>query len=261
MTLPHIETRGPAAGSRPHPLLFVHGAWHGAWCWELFQAHFADRGWETHALDLRGHGRTPNERSLRRTRIAHYVEDVAAVVGSLDRTPIVVGHSMGGLVVQRFIEDHLLPGVVLMAPVPLGGTGRASFKVLRRHPIAWARANLTWSLGPLVATPQLTADMFLPRDAADADVAWLFERIQSESYRAYLDMLVLVRARPQLVQTPVRIIAAEHDRIFGVQELQRLARAHGTEPIVVAGAAHDLMLGPRWELAARALEGALAEFE
>jgi pimeloyl-ACP methyl ester carboxylesterase len=227
----------------------------------VFQAHFADQGWETHALDLRGHGNTPNDRSLRRTRIKHYVEDVAAAVESLDRPPIVIAHSMGGLVVQRFLEDHTLPGAVLMAPVPLGGTTRASFRVLRRHPIAFLKVNLTWSLGPLVATERLAADMFLPDDADPADRAWVLERVQTESYLAYLDMLFLLRARPQLVHTPTRIIAAENDRIFGVKELHKLAGAYGTELSVVEGAAHDLMLGPGWERAAEAVEGALAEFE
>ncbi len=180
------------------------------------------------------------------------------MVESLDRLPIIIGHSMGGLVVQRFLEERTLPGAVLLAPVPLGGTMRATARVLRRHPLAFLKTQLTLSLGPLVATERLSTDLFLPDDADEEDRSWLFQRLQSESYLAYIDMLIAVRARPQLIRTPVRVIVAERDRIFGLGEHRRLAAAYWIEPIVVPGTAHDLMLGPRWETAAAALEEAVA---
>ena len=52
-----IIARAPAAEPRPTPLLFVHGAWHGAWCWdEHFLGYCARRGYAAVALSLRGHG-------------------------------------------------------------------------------------------------------------------------------------------------------------------------------------------------------------
>ncbi len=54
----HLEviTRTPNGGARPTPPLFVHGAYGGAWEWdEHFLPYFAERGWEAHALSLRGH--------------------------------------------------------------------------------------------------------------------------------------------------------------------------------------------------------------
>ncbi|MBI5715520.1 MAG: alpha/beta hydrolase, partial [Chloroflexi bacterium] len=41
-----LITRQPASNPRPTPLLFVHGAWHGAWCWaEYFLPYFAQHGY------------------------------------------------------------------------------------------------------------------------------------------------------------------------------------------------------------------------
>jgi len=113
-------------------------------------------------VDLRGHGESSNDRSLRRTRLKHYVQDIATVVESLGTPPIIVAHSMGGLVVQRYLENHELPGAVLLAPVPIGGVWRATLRTLRRHPIKFLKANLIWDLKPLIEERDIAADLFPP---------------------------------------------------------------------------------------------------
>lgn len=41
------------------PLLFVHGGGASASCWDAFQTYFAEAGFDTYALSLRGHGKSP----------------------------------------------------------------------------------------------------------------------------------------------------------------------------------------------------------
>jgi len=256
----NVVTARPETGTRRRPLLFVHGSWHGAWCWANFLDWFAERGWESHAIDLRGHGESPNDRSLRRTRIKHYVEDVAGVVSSIDEAPIIIGHSMGGLIVQHYLEDHQLPGAVLLNPVPIGGVWRASLRILRRHPIKFLKANLVWDLKPLVENREIAAGLFLPDDSTDAEVDSMWVELQGESYLAYLEMLLIVRPRPQLVHSPVAVVAGPEDRIFSLGEHRKTARAYGVDLNVIDGAAHDLMLGPHWEEAAQAVAIAVEGF-
>jgi len=223
---------------------------------------FAARGWECHALDLRGHGATPAGKSLRRLHVGDYVADVGAVVDRLDRAPILVGHSMGGLVVQRYLEGRAdVPAGVLLAPVPIGGVWRATFRVAGRHPLKFLQANLTWRLWPIVATPALARDAFFTEDTPAGEVARHHARLQDESYLAYLDMLVVTRPRPALVPSPVLVVAGEEDGLFSVASLTKTARAYGTDPVVVPGAGHDLMLDPRWEQAAAAIAAWLEEGE
>lgn len=252
---PAVTTTAASGPPRPQSLLFVHGAWHGGWCWEdHFIPWFTARGYECHALDLRGHGSSGNDRPLWRTRIKHYVRDLETVVEGLDRPPVIIGHSMGGLVTQRFAEGREeIPGVALLAPVPLGGVWRATIKVLRRHPLRFLRANLTWRLWPIVATPTLGREMFLAEDAAADATDRLHDRLQDESYLAYLDMLLFVRSRPPLVPAPALVVAGSADTLFSVEEMQRAAAAYGAEAVVVDGAAHDLMLDERWEQSAQAV--------
>ena len=97
-----VLTHRPNGPSRPAPLLFVHGAFVAAWCWaEYFLPWFAERGWEAHAVSLRGHGASPERASLDFASLDDYVEDVVEAARELGRPPILVGHSMGAIVVQR----------------------------------------------------------------------------------------------------------------------------------------------------------------
>jgi len=67
-------------------------------------------------------------------RIADYVEDVAQVVGQLPEVPVIVGHSMGGLVVQKYLEKYIAPAAVLLASVPVKGVLRTTLRIALRHP-------------------------------------------------------------------------------------------------------------------------------
>src|SRR4029077_12210531 len=72
-----------ASEPRPAPILFVHGAWHGGWCWEdHFVPYFANRGWQVRAINLRSHGGPRERRGLRWERVAHYVEDGGGGAGA-----------------------------------------------------------------------------------------------------------------------------------------------------------------------------------
>src|SRR3954464_12957320 len=83
--------------ARPSPpLLFVHGAYCDAWCWDVhILPWFAEAGYAAHALSLRGHGQSPGREDIGSLHLADYLDDVLSVVGSLAERPILVGHSMG----------------------------------------------------------------------------------------------------------------------------------------------------------------------
>ncbi|MDX1689631.1 MAG: alpha/beta hydrolase [Acidimicrobiia bacterium] len=252
---PFVRSAEPDGPAHPVPIVLVHGAWHGAWCWEERAVPgLVAAGFRVHAVDLRGHGRSSNPRSLRRTRIDHYVEDLESVVASIAEPVVVVGHSMGGLVVQHYVARHDdVAGAVLLCSVPVGGVLGATLRIARRHPIAFLMANLRLRLWPIVADADRAAGLFL-RDGTDPAAAEAFgARLQDESYLAYLDMLLFRRPRPADVGVPVLVVGATGDRIFSVEEQERTAAAYGAEGVLVAGAPHDIMLDPAWEHAQAAI--------
>ena len=237
--------------ARETPILFVHGAWHGAWCWdEHFLRYFSRHGYPAHALSLRGHGGSEGRERLRWTSIADYVSDVAHTAAQLRRPPVVVGHSMGGHVVQKYLEDHPAPAAVLLASVPHYGALPATVRVALRHPIVFARANLTLNLYRLVSTLDLTREAFFSEGMPRAELERYASQIQDESYRAFLDMVFLNLPRLSRVKTPILVIGGSDDGLFRPREFRATARAYGATAVIQPGAAHDLMLEPSWQTAA-----------
>ena len=230
------------------PVIFVHGAWHGAWCWEAhFLGYFAERGFDCHALDLRGHGKSPAVKSMRWNRIADYTDDVLSVVGSLDRDPILIGHSMGGFISQHCMrQSGRLAAVGLLATVPHYGALPVSLKVGLRRPLDFAAVNLTWSLYPLVRNPGKAKHMFLEEDVSEADTRAFAGRLVDESYWGYLDMVGLDLPGRYDGRLPVLVVGGEKDTLFPPSSQQATARRYGGACHIVENAPHDLMLASQW---------------
>jgi pimeloyl-ACP methyl ester carboxylesterase len=132
--------KGSCSDTHPTPLL-VHGGWHAAWCWdEHFLDFFADNGYRALALSLRGHGGSSASKPIRTISIADYVEDVVTVAEGLPTPPVVIGHSMGGFVVQKYLETHQAPAGVMLASIPPRGLGPPHAHTVRR-----LRCSLTWA--------------------------------------------------------------------------------------------------------------------
>src|SRR5262245_20695491 len=97
-------SKHPLKSGQPTPLLFIHGMLHGAWCWDVnFLDYFAQHGFAAYAVNLRGHGNSEGRQKLRWARIADFVEDVADVARKLPSPPILIGHSMGGSIIQKYL--------------------------------------------------------------------------------------------------------------------------------------------------------------
>jgi pimeloyl-ACP methyl ester carboxylesterase len=231
-------------------ILLVHGAWHGPWCWDDVANRLTERGYDVHAVRLRGHDHPPG-RIWHRVR--HYVEDVHQAAARFAEPPVLVGHSMGGLVVQKYLERHPAPRAVLLASTPPEGTIRAVARLARRHPFVFVRANLLLRLRPFTSTPPLVRELFFTPHTRQAVVDHCFGRLQDESYPAFVDSMI-VRARPRRIQVPVLVLGAERDGIFTTREVRRTARAYGTEAEIFAGMGHDMMLDDGWQLVAERID-------
>jgi pimeloyl-ACP methyl ester carboxylesterase len=250
----------PVSDVRPVPILFVHGMWHAAWCWaEHFLPYFAQRGYASHALSLRGHGSSEGRERLRWMSLADYVTDVAQVVSQMERLPVLVGHSMGGIVVQKYLELNETPAAVLLASAPPKGVVRATARVAWRHPLAFLKVNLTLSMFPVVSTPRLAQEAFFSADMPEEKVKGYFSRLQDESYRVYLDMLGLNLPRSERVKTRLLVLGAADDGLISPSEVEATARAYGTRAEVFPKMAHNMMLEDGWRRVADRILGWLKE--
>lgn len=255
-----VIDKGSVTESHPAPLLFVHGAWHAAWCWdEYFLSFFADKGYRAVAVSLRGHGGSPTDKPLRACSAADYIEDISSVADRLPARPVVIGHSMGGFFVQKYLESHDAPAGVLLASMPPQGNLGSSLRWIRSHPWHCTKMLITGKSLPYVNTPELARERFFSAQVPDADVAEYATRLQEESSRVGIDCLVLSRPRPQRISTPLLVLGAADDRAHTREEVLATARAYRTEAEFFSDMGHDMMLEPGWAAVAERIHTWLAE--
>ena len=258
----HLEviSRQPAATPRATPLLFVHGASHAAWCWdEHFLPYFAEHGYSASALSLRGHGSSEGQERLRWWRIRDYVADVRQVAESLPAPPVLIGHSMGGFTVQKYLERYNAPAGVLLASAPVFGMFPLDWRLLTQHPLLFLRVNAGMYVLPVLNTPQRARQYLYTAVTPNEIVQRTAERMQNESYAALLDMTLFDLPRPRRVRAPLLVLGGTEDGFFTPRETRITARAYGTEAVLVPHSGHNLMLEPTWQTTADHILTWLAE--
>jgi pimeloyl-ACP methyl ester carboxylesterase len=216
----YVESWLPERRSRRKPLLFVHGELGGSWVWERYLHHFAGRGWEGHALNLRNHywSQTADPTTL---DIESYTEDVIAALERLGPTTVAVGHGLGGLLVLKALERLPVSAYVLIAPEPpreLRDPIRPH--VVRDVPDAYGRSELGWETLP----ERLIREH---RDLTLADVLRIQHMLGQkafESGRARRQVLAGVPVdRSALPDVPRLVIGAGLDTYVPESEVERLA--------------------------------------
>jgi pimeloyl-ACP methyl ester carboxylesterase len=123
------------------PVVFVHGLWLHADSWGGWVDRFREAGYVPSAPGWPGDGETVEETRSRADRVAGYgIEDVvqhyAQIIGGLDAKPVVIGHSFGGVVVQRLLGQDLAAAAVAIDPAPIKGVFRLPVSSLRVASVA-----------------------------------------------------------------------------------------------------------------------------
>jgi pimeloyl-ACP methyl ester carboxylesterase len=155
--------------------ILIHGACHGAWCWERVIPLLTASGHRVTAPDLPGAGRDPTP--LAQITLDYWARFVADLIEAEDEPVILVGHSRAGIVISQTAE--LVPGrirlLVYLAAL-LMKDGATMFETARRSDIpptkiVPAADGVSFSLGADEARRALYNRT--PADWADRAVAHL----------------------------------------------------------------------------------------
>lgn len=258
-----VISRLPKIRQQRPPLLFVHGAFSAAWCWdEYFLPYFAKHGYPAYAVSLRGHGGSDGIEKLHFASLADYVADVVQVSQQLEQPPIVVGHSLGGMVVQKYLEaHHPATAAVLMASVPPTGLWYPSCYLALTNPFLFIQLNLMQSISLHSATPVTLKTALFSDNLPDEAVQKYFALMQGESHRVIADMLWLdlpkLKSKPAL---PMLILGAKNDAFFPPSLIKWTAQSYGTQAHIFPQMAHAMMLETNWQQAADNILSWLEQF-
>ena len=248
-----VISRQPRKAVRETPLLFIHGAYAGAWCWDVhYLKFFAQAGWSAHALSLSGHAGSAGRERLDMLAVEDYVTDVCEVVSQWKKPPVLIGHSMGGFVAQKFLEQSPAAGLVLMASVPPQGLVSAWASMVMRD------TAMLWDLNRLLTGQHPSMDALrralFHQPVSDDLLTDCYRLMQPESLRAIWDMSGfnlpdVTRMQP----APTLVLGAAEDHLLPVKCVHETAQHYGIQAQVFADMGHGMMIEQNWLAPAQAI--------
>lgn len=252
--------RGVQPSERP-PLIFVHGSFHAAWCFQLFQSFFASHGFENYAVSLRGAGNTEWEQTSKPTAEDH-VSDLSALLQQLclPVPPIIIGHSIGGFIVQKWAEQDTsasLGAIVLMSSVPPSGNSKLVGRIMRRDGF-WKTMRITLGF----VRRSLTTDLPLCREMffSPKTATWFSEDIEGDNKLGqYMELFKMTSKTLDVksLKSAVRstgnlrgkalVIGGSADSLIDVEALEESVNFWEADLCTFEDAPHDIMLYSKWE--------------
>jgi pimeloyl-ACP methyl ester carboxylesterase len=239
--------RRPKKPNGTPPILFIHGAFAGAWCWdEFFLPWFADEGFDVYAIDLPGRRGRPDYAELQNFTLSDYQDAVYTAIDQFDEPPIVVGHSMGGFLAWRACEVKNLAALVLMAPVPPTGLAAPAMQLMMTNP-SLAMDVAAIHAGGAAQEDTLHATLFsdaVPREVAERYIT----RFQSESSLAVSGLYA--PRMPNVMGfwgTPILVLGAGSDPLIPPAHVHWTGSICGKNAHIYQGMGHGMMLEIGWQ--------------
>jgi len=254
----HVDTHQPERRSRKPPLLLVHGALTGSWLWTEIAAYLAERGWEAHALNLRGHF-TSDVADLDEVTMRDYADDIGVALRHIGRPSVLIGWGIGALASMLHAERHPVLGLVLLAPSPPAAAlpRRPEEHELRAVPAIYDAAWWGWT-GSRDELRERMPDM--SDDDLEKMRALLSDAHESgRARRERMQGIPIDAAR--FVDLPSLVIGAGLDDVIHPTEAQRTADLLGASYEYFPSASHfGLVMGSRtWPEVAQSVLGWLEE--
>jgi non-heme chloroperoxidase len=238
----HLNTVD-APGGRGAPVLCLHGLFAGAWVYDDLLPLIAARGHPASALSFRGHPPLPPGTAMGRHSIAAYCHDAAEAARELDR-PIVIGHSLGGLVAQMLVSRNLARAAVLVSSAPPRGIPVLTAQLLLRMPRYFPALLFSRPFKPTDGDLDALVLNRVPEPARPA----LRDRLVADSGRAARQAALGVVSVPDSsARAPMLVVSGNRDRFIPLGVARRLAARYGAPLHVAEGHGHFLFGEPGWE--------------
>ena len=244
-------------------VVMVHGAFCGGWAFEAFRAPFEAAGWTVLAPDLPGHA-GPKGSRVAGLSMSDYAKAVEGLCADLPERPVLLGHSMGGLVAQMAARTVRPRALVLLAPsAPWGVTGSSIEEAVTALGVSVADPFWSGAVPPDRSIMRMASLDRTPRETCDA----ILDRLVPESGRAvrevlnwWLDPFMTTSVGAGVLACPSLAIVGERDVVHPVGTVRQTAGRIGAALRVMPGMSHWLIGERGWEdVATVALEWLASE--
>jgi pimeloyl-ACP methyl ester carboxylesterase len=236
-----INTYEPSEKKFACPIVFVHGMWHDQRCWDEFIPHFTEAGYVCHSFNLTKHGIGKNPKGIRWVGIKQYVSDLRDVIGQLEHTPIVIGHSMGGFIIQKYLERDELDKVVLIASIPHTGMLKPTIRFAKKYPLLFLKMNLTMNMISMITSKERYKWSYHSDDIEEDRLDVYYGQTGNESYRAYLDALIFKLPKIKPNNCRKLVISGGNDSTISPQQLVSTANKLEADYLNYTEMPHSIM--------------------
>ena len=242
------------------PIIMIHGAFCASWAFDGYAQLFAAHGAKVYTPTLRHHEFPPGQRvprELGTTSTLDYADDIEALVRSLKTPPVLIGHSMGGLLAQMVAQRVKVQALVLIAPsAPWGTMPTSPWEIMSAQGLYFAGQFWNKPLQPEAWVAETHALDLIPPREREA----LFARFVPESGLATFEIMhwgmdirraTYVDARK--VDCPVLCVAGRLDRVNPARTVASIARRYRErgDYFEVEKASHWVIGEPGWEATAQ----------
>jgi len=235
-------------------IVMVHGAFCGGWAFEQFRAPFEAAGFGVLAPDLRGHGADEPGNRVSGVSMSDYAADIAALCAAQAEPPVLLGHSMGGLVAQLAARKARVRALVLLAPSPPWGVATSSFEeAATAFGVQMMGAFSSGAMEPdrsLMRTYSLDRMPKAEREAAVARLRPESAAAIRETLNWWLDPFMTTSVGPGPIGAPALVICGERDVVHAPATARATAERIGAGYQGMPGMSHWLVGEPGWDAVA-----------
>jgi pimeloyl-ACP methyl ester carboxylesterase len=232
-------------------IVMVHGAFCGSWAFDSFRTPFEAAGFEVITPNLRGHGPDERAEAVIGVSMSDYAADIADLCAGLPQPPVLLGHSMGGLVAQLAARMAKVEALVLLAPSPPWGVAVSSLEeAATAFGVQLAGAFSSGALQPDKSLMRAYSLDRVPPAEREAAVA----RLRAESALAvretlnwWLDPFMTTSVGPGALDAASLVISGDGDVVHSPGTARAVARRLGAAFRSMPGMSHWLVGEPGWE--------------
>lgn len=216
-------------------IVMIHGMWGGKWCWDNYRDFFEENGYKCIIPILRHHECNPKDvpiSHLGTTSLLDYAEDIEKEIQQLDVKPILMGHSMGGLLAQILGSRGLSEAIVLLTPASPYGIIAIKWSVIKSFLSILTKWNF-WKKPYRQTFNEAVYSMMNNLETKEQKKA--FSKFVYESGQAifeiglwFFDSKCAAKVDESKITCPVLVISGTEDKITPASVVKKVAEKYKT---------------------------------
>jgi len=237
-------------------IVMIHGMMVGPWCWDNYRGFFEGKNYRCITPTLRYHDMDPEAApspEMGKVGLLDYASDLEEEIRKLELTPVLMGHSMGGLLAQILASRGIGEAAVLLSPASPRGVMALKYSVIK----SFSDVMMKWGYWRrpfrLSFEKAVYSTMHL---MSQEEQRWLYNKMVYESGRAafqigfwLFDFKRASKVDPERVKCPVLVIAGKEDRITPASVVKKVAERYRNVSTYreFENHAHWVLLEPGWQ--------------